>query len=83
MTDHADPFNQMATRIEGTDENEFAGAVCIVAPDGVSIEYMLTDPKRDPIFFWLGLKSRIETQYAELEQKQREQEMARGMFGRR
>ena len=69
-------FRHMAELIERTQSGEFAGAVCIVAPDGASVEYMLTDAKPDTVFFWLGLKSRIDTLYAELEARHREQEMA-------
>lgn len=77
----ADHFTRMAGRIEGTAADEFGGAVCIVGPDGNTIEYMLTDPKQDAVFFWLGLETRIQTVRAQLEQMQRDQQAA--MYGRR
>lgn len=77
MTENAQRFRQMAERIEATAEAEFGGAVLVVGPDGEAIEYLLTDPKQDIAFFWLSVKSRVETIYAELQDKQRRQTTGR------
>lgn len=77
MSENAQRFRQMAERIEATAEAEFGGAVLVVGPDGNAIEYLLTDPKQDAAFFWLSLKSRVDTMFTELQDQQRRQTTGR------
>lgn len=61
MSDTAQPFVEMAARIERMGAEEFAGAVVIVPPgDGEPIAFLLTDPTPNIIQFWTGLQGRVE-----------------------
>jgi hypothetical protein len=63
------PFKDMATRISGIDESEFAGAVVIVPPDGEPIAFLTTDPKPDLMQFWSAVKARVEIRATEAMQQ--------------
>jgi len=73
----------MAAQLNELAPAQFSGAVVIVGPDGRTIEYYLSDPAQSAEFFWTSVKARIETMWAELQETQRQQEMSRGVYGRR
>lgn len=61
----AEPFIEMAARIEKNDPKEFAGAILIVPPSGTPIAVMMTDPSQDLDAFWSIAVSRAQIAQAE------------------
>ena len=59
------PFEAMAVRVGNIPENEFAGAVVIVPPDGEPISILLQSTKADPLRFWGMVKTEVEIRGAE------------------
>lgn len=74
----AEPFREMAARIERNLLEEFAGAVLIVPPTGEPIALMIADPKADLGQFWGTVMARIQVATMEYEASRRDQN-----FGRR
>lgn len=64
----ADPFRDMASRVDACDEREFGGALVLVAPDGKKIEFLLTDPASGSnlIAFWGFVQARIQDAFNEM-----------------
>lgn len=56
----AEPFREMADRIERNKTEEFAGAILIVPPSGDPIAVMIADPTKDPESFWAMATSKIQ-----------------------
>ncbi len=77
--DAAQPFADMAARIERIEPTEFAGAVVVVPPSGEPIAFLVTDPTPHLAQFWSSVASRIEVAAAEA----REREIAQAPFGMR
>lgn len=61
----AEPFREMAARIERIFESEFSGAILIVPPTGETIAVVIADPKKDLDAFWAVANSKIEIGMAE------------------
>ena len=79
MSEHAQPFRDMALDI---DKNEhFGGAFVVVPPEGAGepVQTLLLDPSPDPAQFWQMLLTKCQIQIAEIEQNRRSQTA----FGRR
>lgn len=67
MTDKplpADVFRAMGGRIDKNPE-EFAGAFCIVAPDGSILSHAFFDPTGDVASFWGFVNSAVQVAGAE------------------
>lgn len=78
--DEAAKFSAMAERITKNAPEEFGGAFVVVPPKdaGEALEVLVLDPRQDPAQFWIFLKTKAETEIANLDAKQR----AQGAFGR-
>ena len=66
----AEPFKEMAARIEHNAATEFAGAYVIVSPDGEAKEVLILNRKADAAQFWSLLKVTCDIALAELAQQQ-------------
>lgn len=79
----ADPFRDMAERIERNDAAEFGGAFVLVPPglasDMKPVEMLILDPNADAAQFWGTLMTRAKIALDEIEQAQR----GAGVYGRR
>lgn len=63
----AEPFREMAGRIDKIDDNEFAGAAVIQPPGGGEpIAFLIAETKPDLLQFWAAVKARVEIAYAAL-----------------
>jgi hypothetical protein len=77
----ADILRRLADQIEKNDNATFGGVAVIVPPEGGGdpIEILILDPKRNAGQFYATIKTRLETQLADLEAQQRQP----AGFGRR
>jgi hypothetical protein len=66
MHDAAERLVAMAERIRHNAEEEFAGCLVVLPPEGVNgqggeaIELLLIDPKRDAVNFWSTVRAKVE-----------------------
>lgn len=70
----AQPFLDMAARIEKNDPAEFAGAIVVVPPEGDPIAFMIADPSADLVQFWATCETRIAVRKAEIVEASRNQQ---------
>ena len=82
MSDHGQPFRDMADRIE-RNAAEFAGAFVLVPPVGEPITFALIAPTPDLAAFWSMAKAKVEVATEEFLQNQREGRGGVGNYGRR
>jgi hypothetical protein len=75
------PFQVMTQRIVHNAGADFGGAFVVVPPaeGGEVLNTLLLDSRQDPVQFWILLKTKCETEIANLDQKQR----GANAFGRR
>lgn len=79
----AQPFTDMASRIERLADGEFAGAVVIVPPGGGdAIEYQFAGPRPDLVLFWSSVKSLVEVKTTEAMIAEESRRSASRAFGR-
>ena len=81
MTDKGQLFREMAERIGRIADQDFAGAILVVPPEGEPVEMLVVDPKQNSGHFWMAAKSRVDAAFAEHTEQARMQQM--GAFGRR
>lgn len=67
---HSDPFVRIAARIDLNAEGDFAGAVCIVPPEGAPVELLFLDTTKDAGMFWALVKTKAEMALSELAERQ-------------
>jgi len=67
MSNNASPFVDMADRISSSKEEEFGGALVLIAPDGTKLEFLLTNPDQNLIGFWGFVKASIEDKFNEIQ----------------
>ena len=73
MTDKPSPqdhFTAMAERISRNVPTEFAGAFCIVAPDGSVLSHAFFDPAGDVASFWGFINSSVQVAATQAIQKE-------------
>lgn len=75
----SDKLETMARRVQTNYGNAFGGVVVIVPPTGSqggfggnSIELLLLDESGNPAQFWSTLKTRVEMELAELQDRERQ-----------
>jgi hypothetical protein len=78
----AQPFLDMAARIQRNADSDFAGAAVIVPPEGDPIVVMTMDPKKDGLSFWGTLKARVEMEGQEFLDRATRKEQENRRFGR-
>lgn len=70
----ADIFRDMASKIELNSGSDFGGAVVIVPPDGLPIEILMLDSRKDAMHFWTQIKTVVDVatnqHLVDLKQKQ-------------
>lgn len=77
----ADPFREMAERIDRTPEAEFSGAIVIVGPDGKdAISFLVNDKTKDIPAFWSMIGGKLSAITAQLKESIQQ---ASGWGGRR
>jgi hypothetical protein len=76
---NADPFREMAQRIEANKAEKFAGAACIVPPDGAKALEILLLTEADPAMFWSLLKTKCDLRIQELANEEAQRQTGWGM----
>lgn len=67
----ADPFSDMAERVERNGDDHFGGAAVIVAPDGKVISLLMVDDSKDQAQFWATIKTRVQLEMQAMSEVQR------------
>lgn len=72
-TDTVDPFFAMSELLKKNGTESFGGAFVVAPPKdgGEVLNTLLLDSRQDPVQFWILLKTKCETEIAQLDQKQR------------
>lgn len=65
-------FRRMAERVERNERSDFSGAVCIVPPDGETIELLYLRNAQDPGRFWGLVLNVAQDALAAIEEQQRQ-----------
>lgn len=79
LRDNAKPFDGMAEKVRGNQENGFAGAFVIVPPTGRPQTLLLLDEEADSVIFWSTLQTRVQIALKQIE----DEEHGANVYGRR